>query len=113
MGEKKRKSKTKSLKTQSSNKETLNFRIMKKLPLTPKENLNEKPVDISSPQGISSLLKSPLVSPPVLAASSPVSSKSNAPVPVHIDENLSSSASGIPKKKKRRVQLTRSITSCK
>ena len=80
-------------------KESLNFDSVKKLPLTPKENLNlTSKVDISSPKGISELLKSPLVSHSLLATSSPVSKP---------DENTVSAPG---KRKKKKLQLSRSST---
>ena len=81
-------------------KESLSFDSVKKLPLTPKENLNlTSKVDISSPKGISELLKSPLVSHSLLATSSPVSKPS--------DEN---SISAPEKRRKKKIQLSRSST---
>ena len=79
-------------------KESLSFGSVKKLPLTPKENLNlSSKVDISSPKGISELLKSPLISHSLLATSSPVSRP---------DENTISA----PGKRKKKLQLSRSST---
>ena len=80
-------------------KESLNFDSLKKLPLTPKENLNlSSKVDLSSPRGISELLKSPLVSHSLLATSSPVSKS---------DENTVLAPG---KRKKKKLQLSRSST---
>merc|ERR1712183_234998 len=80
-------------------KESLSFDSIKKLPLTPKENLNlNSKVDISSPKGISELLKSPLISHSLLATSSPV---------LKPDEN---SVSAPGKRRKKKLQLSRSST---
>ena len=101
------------LKTPVGKKDSLSFGVIRKLPLTPKENLNSKKVDMTSPQGISSLLKSPMVGNSMLATSSPLSSKpTNSNSPEMLDENSSSSNSSTSfKKKKRKVQLSRSKTS--
>lgn len=56
-------------------KEQLSFSVLKQLPLTPKENMAQNKVDVTSPQGISSLLKSPMVSGTLLATSTPVNHK--------------------------------------
>ena len=53
-------------------KEQLSFTVLKQLPLTPKDNQAKKKVDETSPEGISTLLKSPMVSGPLLVTSTPV-----------------------------------------
>jgi len=83
---------------------TLSYDTIKKLPLTPKENITNKKLDITSPQGISDMLKSSL-----MATSSPVSSKPSSTNPPEIlDENSSSSSTN---KKKKRKMMSRSVTS--
>ena len=76
-------------------KEQLNFTVLKQLPLTPKDNQAQKKVDETSPEGISTLLKSPMVSGPLLVTSTPVIPKprtlENQP-PEKADENSSNSA---------------------
>ena len=55
-----KKKQTKILKTPvpKAPKESISFDCLKKFPLTPKENFNIHKVDVSSPKGISELLKS-------------------------------------------------------
>ena len=88
---------------------------VKKLPLTPKENLHlSRKVDISSPKAISDLLKSPLITGhSLLAASSPVSrldtENTDCSAPVKIfqhGENISAP----PNKRRKKLQLSRSST---
>merc|ERR1711902_205437 len=73
--------KTSAPKTPIIKKNSLSFEVLKELPLTPKDNLGKKKLDITSPQGISSLLKSPLVSHSILATSSPVSTRASSQKP--------------------------------
>ena len=56
-------------------KQELSFTVLKQLPLTPKDNQAQKKVDEASPEGISTLLKSPIVSGPLLVTSTPVIQK--------------------------------------
>ena len=99
------------LKTPVAKKDSLNFGVLKKLPLTPKENIT-KTMDTTSPQAISSLLKSPFVqSSSILAPSSPVSTKPVSTNVELLDENSSSNSSSGLRKKKRKLQLSRSKTS--
>ena len=76
-------------------KQELSFTVLKQLPLTPKDNQAQKKVDEASPEGISTLLKSPMVSGPLLVTSTPVIQKprtlENQP-PEKADEKSSSSA---------------------
>ena len=95
-----KKKQTKILKTPvpKAPKESISFDCLKKFPLTPKENFNIHKVDVSSPKGISELLKSPLVSHSLLPTSSHV---------LKHDENSTSSPI---KKRKKKLQLSRSTT---
>ena len=103
-------------KTPVAKKNSLSFEVLKELPLTPKDNLDKKKLDITSPQGISSLLKSPLVSHSILATSSPVSTRassqkpSSTKSPEAADENLSAAtkADNNSSKLKKRNRFTRS-----
>ena len=91
--------KTVNSKRARATKESRNFEGLAKFPLTPRpENQIKDKVDLSSPRGISELLKSPLVSHSLLSSSSPTP---------RTDEN---SVSAAVKRKKKRPQLSRSST---
>ena len=89
-------------------KEQLSFSVLKQLPLTPKENLARKKVDVTSPQGISTLLKSPMVSGSLLATSTPVNHKTleNQFPKKTADENNSESADLAKNVKRKRFART-------
>ena len=103
-----RKTRSKTDKRARDTNESRNFEGVAKFPLTPRlENQmvdkdNKEKVDVSSPRGISELLKSSLVSHSLL--SSPTSRSSPT---YRTDEN---SVSPAVKRKKKRPQLSRSST---
>ena len=83
--------------------EKLSFSVLKQLPLTPKENLADKKVDVTSTQGISTLLKSPIMSGSLLVASTPVNHKTlENKSPASADENTSSSPGSAKNGKRKR-----------
>ena len=83
--------------------EKLSFSVLKQLPLTPKENLADKKVDVTSTQGISTLLKSPIMSGSLLVASTPVNHKTlENKSPASADENSSSSPGSAKNGKRKR-----------
>ena len=88
-------------------KEQLSFSVLKQLPLTPKENQAQKKVDVTSPQGISTLLKSPMVSGSLLATSTPVNHKTlENQLPKKADENSSVAADLAKNVKRKRFART-------